>query len=530
MTETLGEHERSRICPATMADRPVRPWLRLLFGTALLCISAFPSNALSIASRFVGPTPTWSEPSSWSPLLTSFPDNDPVADLQFDVRIAAPECPASSVILDATAPSVEIDSLTLDSDCRLDILAGSELRVREQAFLGGELFVDGGQVVVADRSVVPFAAAGVGSMSWVVRNGGTLDLGGADKVVAAGLAVDVTDASVVFANLTSMTPVVIEVHETPAGLPASVSLDGVAQILGTSQLRLSTGELKLSGALVHDQTDPTALNLSSATVTVTGITHLEIAGLDVGTDCAALPDSNFGIAQLVVGTPTSAGDLWLADFQDNGRHGGPEGNLEALYLLGPGTGDPCARTGGDGLVIGPGSLIRLQSPLAGGRLPVYVYQQSSGTFVDLTSLLPPTGEGCIEAFGGEVCTGLMVFSDSDADGVPDQYDDCATRRDGLYDAMPQLDADQDGYGDACDVDYDQSGTTNVVDFAVFLSEFGGPSTVTDHTGNGFTSVADFSLFLASFARGIPPGPTLLSCADPTIRVADGDAPCVAGWP
>ena len=107
-------------------------------------------------------------------------------------------------------------------------------------------------------------------------------------------------------------------------------------------------------------------------------------------------------------------------------------------------------------------------------------------------------------------------SDVDGDLVADLLDNCLEVANGPNDSSNQTDTDRDGYGNACDTDYDNTGTTDMPDFARFLAAFqGGPADpATDHNDDGGTNVADFAVFLAGFGR--TPGPSGLDCADPTI--------------
>jgi len=123
------------------------------------------------------------------------------------------------------------------------------------------------------------------------------------------------------------------------------------------------------------------------------------------------------------------------------------------------------------------------------------------------------------AFGLALNANAGAFSDSDADLVPDQFDNCVVLPNGPRETSNQVDSDQDGYGNACDSDYDQNNATTTLDFAIFLTAFtGGPTTVTDHNGDGATTTLDFSKYLEDFQVPLgPPGPSGLACA--------GTVPC-----
>ena len=124
------------------------------------------------------------------------------------------------------------------------------------------------------------------------------------------------------------------------------------------------------------------------------------------------------------------------------------------------------------------------------------------------------------------CTaGAQSPSDMDSDGVLDEVDNCLQIPNGFKDSSNQIDSDGDGLGNACDPDYDNNGLVTTLDFPFFLDAFIGNvlSPVTDHSGDGSTTTTDFPSFLSHF--GGVPGPSGLACADPTLNVAAGDAPC-----
>lgn len=112
-------------------------------------------------------------------------------------------------------------------------------------------------------------------------------------------------------------------------------------------------------------------------------------------------------------------------------------------------------------------------------------------------------------------------TDVDSDLVPDAFDNCLSDLNGPNDDSNQIDSDQDGYGNACDTDYNNDGDTTVADFGVFFPAFTGttPDPQTDHNGDSATTVADFGVFFADFsAAPTAPGPSGLACA--------GTIPCV----
>ena len=128
-----------------------------------------------------------------------------------------------------------------------------------------------------------------------------------------------------------------------------------------------------------------------------------------------------------------------------------------------------------------------------------------------------TNEGAVFVFLGFGGTGTGGGSggsggaDTDADAIPDAGDNCT-----LVSNTAQFDADHDGCGNACDADFDDSGSSSVGDLHAFgrcvgsrAPSQGGPKTdptceESDMNGSGVVNAGDFNLFKAEF--GTPPGP------------------------
>lgn len=126
----------------------------------------------------------------------------------------------------------------------------------------------------------------------------------------------------------------------------------------------------------------------------------------------------------------------------------------------------------------------------------------------------------IFAFGFAMNANAGAVTDTDSDLVPDAFDNCSTIVNGPNQNSNQVDSNQDGFGNACDPDYDNNGATTTADFSIFFAAFTGtPDPDTDHDGNGATTTADFTTFLAYFQNGqAGPGPSGLACA--------GTIPCL----
>lgn len=105
--------------------------------------------------------------------------------------------------------------------------------------------------------------------------------------------------------------------------------------------------------------------------------------------------------------------------------------------------------------------------------------------------------------------------DTDGDGVPDAVDDCT-----LVENATQLDADQDGFGNACDPDFDQNDVVNAQDLARLKQVFFRNDALADLNGDGVVNAVDLARLKASFFKA--PGPSGLPCA--------GQIPCSAPGP
>ncbi len=110
---------------------------------------------------------------------------------------------------------------------------------------------------------------------------------------------------------------------------------------------------------------------------------------------------------------------------------------------------------------------------------------------------------------------LIVVSDMDGDLIPDALDNCSEIPNGPNEGgLNQQDGDMDGYGNACDADFNNSGATDGGDFGVFIGAWNTFNSSVDLTGDGVVDGADFILFISSFST--LPGPSGLACAGITI--------------
>jgi hypothetical protein len=89
--------------------------------------------------------------------------------------------------------------------------------------------------------------------------------------------------------------------------------------------------------------------------------------------------------------------------------------------------------------------------------------------------------------------------DSDDDGIPDGTDNCT-----LVANPEQTDTDADGYGNACDGDFNNNDVVDFADYGYFRAVFGTDDALSDFNGNGIVDFADYGRFRTMF--GEPPGP------------------------
>jgi len=128
----------------------------------------------------------------------------------------------------------------------------------------------------------------------------------------------------------------------------------------------------------------------------------------------------------------------------------------------------------------------------------------------------PSWAGCGLALALLVAAPVAALpgDDGDGDGVLDGLDNCLEAHN-----PAQQDSDGDGYGNACDFDYDQDGIVNFADLARLRRSFFGTSPLQDHDGNGVVNFGDLALFARGFLR--PPGPVLDADGDGTPDGRDG---------
>lgn len=100
--------------------------------------------------------------------------------------------------------------------------------------------------------------------------------------------------------------------------------------------------------------------------------------------------------------------------------------------------------------------------------------------------------------GFPIAASAGLAPDADGDGVPDVLDNCdLVQNAGVLDC----DTDQDGFGNACDADYDANLAIDGQDFVIFRGDFTGAGDTgegTDHNCDGAVDGSDFVIFRDMF--------------------------------
>jgi hypothetical protein len=130
----------------------------------------------------------------------------------------------------------------------------------------------------------------------------------------------------------------------------------------------------------------------------------------------------------------------------------------------------------------------------------------------------PSGLACANPLGpDEPCYIQHSFGDTDGDGVVNKKDNCVLIRNGDFELSFQVDSNADGFGNACDPDYDNGGAVGAGDLVIFNSAFGTEldgvnyNPDVNHNGDNVIDEADRTIF--ELYEGLPPGPSGLEDLD-----------------
>ena len=98
---------------------------------------------------------------------------------------------------------------------------------------------------------------------------------------------------------------------------------------------------------------------------------------------------------------------------------------------------------------------------------------------------------------------LGIPLDTDADGVPDLTDNCT-----LAPNPAQTDTDGDGYGNACDADFNNDGVVTAADYLLLRAKLNSADPLFDLNGDGRVTAADYLLLRGYLNK--PPGPSAVA--------------------
>jgi hypothetical protein len=105
---------------------------------------------------------------------------------------------------------------------------------------------------------------------------------------------------------------------------------------------------------------------------------------------------------------------------------------------------------------------------------------------------------------------LAALDEPDGDGVPLLADNC---NEDANPGMQSCDADQDGYGNACDCDLDNNWVCNTNDIPLMKAALVNNDPVGDIDCSGATDTGDINPFKALLTDPHRPGPSGLACAE-----------------
>ena len=287
---------------------------------------------------------------------------------------------------------------------------------------------------------------------------------------------------------TSTVAINLNDSDTQLTAPGSLTLNPSVAISAVADAVVKIGQ-----DYTYKHIDESKIALRSAILqfsSVTGPQYIETGGFDIGT--LVPTDDNFGFGQMIVGQNGGAGvtQVHLRDLIDNGNGFNGCDQTEALYLFGlvPDAQNPGKKI--DGLRILNGATLYLDG--------IQVYAAQNGTLVDISNF--PGVQ--IDFDGGFINKGFGP--DADSDGVLNADDNCK-----LVANPGQFDFDADGFGNACDTDFNNDNATDFADLALMKSVFFTTgSSVADLNGDAKVDFADLAILKSRFFT--PPGPSCVA--------------------
>jgi hypothetical protein len=116
------------------------------------------------------------------------------------------------------------------------------------------------------------------------------------------------------------------------------------------------------------------------------------------------------------------------------------------------------------------------------------------------------------AFGLSMGSFAGSIDDFDSDGIPDTYDNCVNAANGptAGACATNEDGDEDGYGNACDSDFNNDGVTGFDDLNTTLAALQTQDAQIDLNCDGVVGFDDLNTVLAALQSN--PGPSGLACS------------------